>query len=97
MLFTIIINEVIGNKSFDNHRTRWVCVVINFVLGSLCIFAQTGADVTTERYKIKEKDISRITILTRSGGTSQLSKDLVVKRGTVAGDILFAQHVVDED
>ncbi len=97
MLFTIIKNEIAGNESFDDRRTRWVCVVINFVLGSLCIFAQTGTDVKTKRYKVKEKVINRITILTRSGGTSQLSKDFIVKRSMLARNILLAQHVVDED
>ncbi len=97
MLFTIIKNEIAGDESFDDRRTGWICVVINFVLGSLCIFAQTGTDVMTERYKDEEKVIDQIEILTRSSGTSQLSKDFVVERSTLSRDILFAQHVVDED
>ncbi len=98
MLFTIIKNEISGNESFDDRRTEWIRVVINFVLGgSLCILAQTGTDVTTERYKVDEKVIDRIKILTRSSGTSQLGKDFVVERSMLSSDILFTQHVVDED
>jgi hypothetical protein len=88
-LFAIIKNEVAGNKSFDDCCTRWVCMVINFVLGSLCIFAQTGTNVTTETYKVKEKIINRIAILTRSSRMLQLSKDFIIKRSTLARNILF--------
>jgi hypothetical protein len=96
MLFAVVKNEIIGNKSFDDRCTRWIRVMINFVLSSLGKFAQTGTNVTTKRLKVKEKIINQIVVLTNSGRASQLSKDFVIKRSALVCNILFAQHVVDE-
>ena len=71
-------------------------MVIDIVLGSLCIFAQTGTGVTTKRYKVEKKITDQIAVLTRHGRASQLNKDFIIKRSTLARNILSTQHVVDE-
>jgi hypothetical protein len=46
-LFLIVKDEVIGNESLDNRFTRWISVMIDFVLSGLGIFAQARSDVVT--------------------------------------------------
>ncbi len=53
----IIEDEVVGNKSFDNSFTRWISVMINFILSGLGIFAQTRPDVATESHNVKKEVI----------------------------------------
>ncbi len=40
MLLLIVEDEIIGNESFDNRFTRWISVMIDFILSGLGIFAQ---------------------------------------------------------
>ncbi len=53
--FLIVEDEVIGNKSLDNHFTRWISVMIDFVLSGLGIFAQARSDVATESHDIRKE------------------------------------------
>jgi hypothetical protein len=54
-LFLIIEDEVIGNESLDNRFTRWISVMINFILSGLGIFAQARSDVATKSHDIKKE------------------------------------------
>jgi hypothetical protein len=96
VLFAVVKNEVVGNESFDDRRTRLIRVMIGFVLSGLSVFAQTGTNVMTKRHKVQEKITNQIAVLTRRSRASQLSKDFVIKRSALPRNILFAQHVVDE-
>ena len=95
MLFTIIKNEIAGDKSFDDRRTRWIRVVIDFVLGGLCILAQTRTNVTTERYKVKIRLLTESKFLLEVVEHCNWAK-ILLSRGALPSNILFAQHVVDE-
>jgi hypothetical protein len=55
MLFLIVEDEVVGNESLDNRFTRWISVMINFVLSGLGIFAQARSDVATESHNIERE------------------------------------------
>ena len=52
-LFLIKEDEVSGNESLDNHFTRWISVMIDFILSGLGIFAQARSDVATESHDVK--------------------------------------------
>ncbi len=55
VLFLVIEDEVIGNESFDNRFTRWISVMINFILSDLGIFAQARSDVATKSHDVKKE------------------------------------------
>ncbi len=55
MFFLIVEDEVAGNESLDNHFTRWISVMINFILSGLGIFAQARSDVVTKSHDVKKK------------------------------------------
>ncbi len=57
MLLLIIENEVGGNESFDNCLTRWISVMIDFILSGLGIFAQARPDVATQSQDV-EKEVT---------------------------------------
>ncbi len=50
----VIEDEVIGGERFDDACSCWVDMVINFVLGGLCIFADARSDETGEGQHIKK-------------------------------------------
>jgi hypothetical protein len=54
-LFLIIEDEVVGSESLDNHFTRWISVMIDFILSGLGIFAQAKSDVAIDSHDIKKK------------------------------------------
>ena len=54
-LLLIVEDEVIGNESFDNHFTRWIRVMIDFILSGLGIFAQVRSNVATESQDVKKE------------------------------------------
>ncbi len=54
-LFLIIEDEVVGNESFDNPFTRWICVMIHFILSGLGIFTQARSDVATKSHDVKKE------------------------------------------
>ena len=54
-LFLIVEDEVIGDESLDNHFTRWISVMINFVLSGLGIFTQARSDEVTESLDVKKE------------------------------------------
>jgi hypothetical protein len=55
MLLLIIEDEVVGKDSFDNCFTRWISVMINFILSGLGIFTQARSDVATESHNVKKE------------------------------------------
>ncbi len=55
MLLLIVEDEVVGSESFDNYFTRWISVIINFILSGLGIFAQVRPDVVTESHDVKKE------------------------------------------
>ncbi len=54
-LFLIVEDEVVGNESLDNHFSRWISVMINFIFSGLGIFAQAKSDVVTESHDVKKE------------------------------------------
>jgi hypothetical protein len=54
-LFLIIEDEVVGNESLDNHLTRWISVMIDFILSGLDIFAQARSGVATKSHNVKKE------------------------------------------
>jgi hypothetical protein len=48
-------DEVAGDESFDNCFTRWMSVMINFILSGLGIFAQARPDVATKSHDIENE------------------------------------------
>jgi hypothetical protein len=89
MLFLIVEDEAVGNESLDNRFTRWISVMIDFVLSGLGIFAQARSNVATESHNVKKEVTDRILTFAGCGHSMQLSKNLVVKRSTLPNNILF--------
>ncbi len=54
-LILIVEDEVVGNESLDNHFTRWISVMINFVLSDLGIFAQGRYNVVAESHNVQKE------------------------------------------
>ncbi len=52
-LLLIVEDEVIGNESLDDRFTRWISMMIDFILSGLGIFAQARSDVATESHDVK--------------------------------------------
>ncbi len=46
-LLLIVEDEVVGNESFDNRYSRWISVMIDFILSGLGIFAQARSNEAT--------------------------------------------------
>jgi hypothetical protein len=57
-LFLIVEDEVIGNQSLDNCFTRWISVMINFVLSGLGTFTQARFDVATKSQDVEKEVIN---------------------------------------
>jgi hypothetical protein len=55
MHFLIVEDEVIGNESLENHFTRWISLMIDFILSGLGIFAQARSNVATKSHDIKKE------------------------------------------
>ncbi len=47
-LLLIIEDEIVGNESLDDNFTRWISMMINFILSGLGVFAQLKRRSLTE-------------------------------------------------
>ncbi len=56
-LFLIVEDEVVSDESLDNCFTRWISVMIDFVLSGLGIFAQARSNVVTKSLDV-EKEVT---------------------------------------
>ncbi len=56
-LLFIIEDEVVGDESLDDRFTRWISLMIDFILSGLGIFAQARSDVATKSHDIKKEVI----------------------------------------
>ncbi len=54
-LLLIIEDEVVGDESLDDRFTRWISMMLNFILSGLGIFAQARSDVATKSPDIKKE------------------------------------------
>ncbi len=54
-LLLIVEDEVVGNESLDDCFTRWIGMMINFILICLGVFAQARSDVATESHDNKKE------------------------------------------
>ncbi len=54
-LLLIIEDEVVGNESLNDRFTRWISMMIDFILSGLGVFAQARSDVATESHDIKKE------------------------------------------
>ena len=54
-LLLIIEDEVVGNESLDDRYTRWIGMMINFILSGLGVFAQARSDVVTKSHDVKKE------------------------------------------
>jgi hypothetical protein len=55
MLLLIVKDEVVGNESLDDRFTRWISMMIDFILSGLVVFAQARSDVATESHDVKKE------------------------------------------
>ncbi len=55
VLLLIVEDEVIGNESLDDRFTRWIGMMINFILSGLGVFTQARYDVATESQDVKKE------------------------------------------
>ncbi len=55
VLLLIIEDEVVGDESLDDCFTRWISMMIDFILSDLGIFAQARSDVVTESHDVKKE------------------------------------------
>ncbi len=53
-LLLIVEDEVIGDESLDDCFTRWISMMINFILSGLGIFAQARSNVVTKSHDVKK-------------------------------------------
>jgi hypothetical protein len=56
-LLLIVEDEVIGDESLDDHFTRWIGMMIDFILSGLGVFAQARSDIATESNDV-EKEVT---------------------------------------
>jgi hypothetical protein len=56
-LILIVEDEVVGNESLDDRFTRWIGIMINFILSGLGVFSQARSDVATKSHDI-EKEVT---------------------------------------
>ncbi len=56
-LLLIAEDEVVGVESLDECFTRWIHMMINFILSGLGIFAQARSDVATKSHNV-EKEVT---------------------------------------
>ncbi len=54
-LLLIVEDEVIGDESLDDRFTRWICMMIDFILSGLGVFAQARSDVATKSHDVKKE------------------------------------------
>ncbi len=55
VLLLIIEDEAVGNESLDDRFTRWIGMMINFILSGLGILAQARFDVATKSHNVKKE------------------------------------------
>ncbi len=54
-LLLIVEDEVVGNESPDDCFTRWISMMIDFILSGLGVFVQARSDVATESHNVKKE------------------------------------------
>ncbi len=54
-LLLIVEDKVIGNESLDDRFTRWISMMINFILSGLGVFTQARSDVATKSHNVKKE------------------------------------------
>ena len=54
-LLLIVEDEVVGNESLDDRFTRWIGMMIDFILSGLAMFAQARSNITTESHDVKQE------------------------------------------
>jgi hypothetical protein len=54
-LLLILEAEVVGNESLDDRFTRWISMMIDFILSGLGIFTQAKSNVATESHGVKKE------------------------------------------
>ncbi len=89
VLFLIVEDEVVGNERFDNHFTRWINVMINYILSGLGIFAQERSNRATKSHNVKKEVTIESLHLLAEAVLIQLGKKFVVERSTLPRNILF--------
>ncbi len=55
VLLLIVEDEVVGNESLDDRFTRWISMMINFILSDLGVFTQARSDVLTKSHDVKKE------------------------------------------
>ncbi len=54
-LLLIVEDEVVGDESLDDRFTRWISVMIDFILSGLGVFAQARFNVATRSHVVKKE------------------------------------------
>jgi hypothetical protein len=55
VLLLIIEDEVVGDESLDDLLTRWISMMIDFILSGLGVFAQARSNVATKSHNVKKE------------------------------------------
>ncbi len=58
MLLLIVEDEVVGNESLDDRFTRWISMMVNFLLSGLGVFAQARSNVATKSHDVKRRSLT---------------------------------------
>jgi hypothetical protein len=51
----IIEDEIIGDEGLDDRFTRWISMMIDFILSGLGVFAQARSYVATKSHDVKKE------------------------------------------
>ncbi len=54
-LLLIVEDEVVGDESLDDHFTRHISMMIDFILSGLGVFSQARSDVATKSHEVKKE------------------------------------------
>ncbi len=57
-LLLIVEDEVVGNESLDDRFTRWISMMIDFILSGLGVFTQARSNVATESHDVKKRSLT---------------------------------------
>jgi hypothetical protein len=55
VLLLIIEDKVVGNESLNDHFTRWISMMIDFIVSGLGVFAQARYDLAAESHDVKKE------------------------------------------
>jgi hypothetical protein len=52
----IVEDEVVGDESLDDRFTRWISMMIDFIMSGLGVLAQARSDVAAKSHNVKRSE-----------------------------------------